>query len=238
MVNLIKQFSFLEVCIFALSINIILYLFSISFYKLCTLLSTSRRIQKDDQQIEKRDIVLSFVTILCNTFIFLIGYFLWQHDILRVAEGNSFTVILIEIIILIIAMDFCMYLFHRLAHHSLIYKYVHGRHHEHESVNYLSLFVLHPLESLGFGVIFLILLLIYPFDVLAFTTYLFLNLLWGTIGHLNKEVFNNIIFKYLKNNILGLTLFHNQHHLYPKYNYGFYTLFWDKLFGTYRKENL
>ncbi|WP_010254798.1 sterol desaturase family protein [Myroides injenensis] len=235
MISFIEKLSVGEVLFFALTINIILYIFSIGFHRICTLLSTSKQIQEEDQHIEKRDILLSFVTIICNSFIFVIGYFLWSSGFISVSEGSTISTVFIEVIMLIIAMDFSMYIFHRLAHLPFIYRFVHGRHHEHESVNYLSLFVLHPLESLGFGFIFLLILLIYPFDVLSFSIYLFLNLLWGTIGHLNKEIITNGIFKFLKSNFLGLTLFHNQHHLYPNCNYGFYTLFWDKLFGTYKK---
>lgn len=235
MISLINKLSIGEVIIFALTINLMFYIFSIGFHKVFSSLSNSKMIQDEEQKIEKRDIILSLITVGCNTSIFLIGYFLWQHGIIQIKEENSLPVILVELIILIIAMDFSMYIFHRLAHHPIIYKFAHGRHHEHESVNYLSLFVLHPIESLGFGFIFIIILLLYPFDVMSFSLYLFLNLVWGTIGHLNKEIITNGVFKFLKNSFLGLTLFHNKHHMYPNFNYGFYTLFWDKLFGTYKK---
>jgi len=39
------------------------------------------------------------------------------------------------------------------------------------------------------------------------------------------------IFKYL-----GTSTFHAEHHEHLNYNYGFYTLIWDKLFGTLDPE--
>ena len=33
-------------------------------------------------------------------------------------------------------------------------------------------------------------------------------------------------------NLIGTSTFHAEHHENQKYNFGFYTLFWDYLFGT------
>jgi sterol desaturase/sphingolipid hydroxylase (fatty acid hydroxylase superfamily) len=57
-----------------------------------------------------------------------------------------------------------------------------------------------------------------------------LNLIWGTIGHLNREFFP-ASFDHL---FIGTTRFHNQHHLDESKNFGFYTSIWDRVFGTYK----
>lgn len=94
-----------------------------------------------------------------------------------------------EVVALIFLMDFCMYLFHYAAHAPSIYKMLHGKHHEHISTNFLSLFVLHPFETIGFGLMMIVLLMCYNFSLTAIVIYLTINLIWGTIGHLNREFF-------------------------------------------------
>jgi sterol desaturase/sphingolipid hydroxylase (fatty acid hydroxylase superfamily) len=106
---------------------------------------------------------------------------------------------------------------------------LHGKHHEHVSTNFLSLFVLHPFETIGFGLMMIVLLMGYNFSLTAIVTYLTINLIWGTIGHLNR-IFSD---KFDRLGI-GTTRFHNLHHLDERKNFGFYTSIWDRLFGTYK----
>ena len=124
-----------------------------------------------------------------------------------------------------------MYLFHYAAHIPFIYKILHSKHHEHVSTNYLSLFVLHPFETIGFGMMMMVLLMCYHFSLAAITIYLFINLVWGTIGHLNREFFPASFDRFF----VGTSKFHNLHHLDEHKNFGFYTSIWDRLFGTYKR---
>lgn len=130
----------------------------------------------------------------------------------------------------LIAILVVMYIFHCLVHHPFIYKILHRKHHEHKSTNFLSLFVLHPFETLGFGLMMISVFMLYDFSIFSITIYLFINLIWGTIGHLNREFFP----KWMEQLFLGTTKFHNQHHLNEQRNFGFYTSIWDRIFGTYK----
>ena len=62
--------------------------------------------------------------------------------------------------------------------------------------------------------------------------YLTLNVIFGTLGHSGVEplpaAWKSIPFL----NLIGTSTFHAEHHEHPRYNFGFYTLIWDKLFGT------
>ncbi len=124
-----------------------------------------------------------------------------------------------------------MYVFHYLAHTPYLYQLMHRKHHEHISTNFLSLFVIHPLECLGFGLMMIALLISYNFSMLAVTLYILINLIWGTVGHLNREFFP------ARTELMGIgtTQFHNKHHLYENKNFGFYTNIWDRIFNTYEK---
>ena len=90
--------------------------------------------------------------------------------------------------------------------------------------------MLHPLEALGFGLMMIAVFMCYPFSIVSITAYLFINLIWGTIGHLNREFFP----KWTDKIFLATTKFHNQHHLDENHNFGFYTSIWDRLFRTFK----
>ncbi|WP_228455329.1 sterol desaturase family protein [Chryseobacterium sp. Tr-659] len=170
------------------------------------------------------------MTVICNSFVMLAGVFLWKSGWIVLGEHQSVVGIIAEVIALLFLMDLLMYFFHYAAHLPLIYKVLHGKHHEHISTNFLSLFVLHPFETIGFGLMMLALLLCYNFSVISISIYLLVNLIWGTIGHLNREFFPASFDRFF----VGTTRFHNQHHLEGNRNFGFYTSIWDRVFRTYK----
>lgn len=139
--------------------------------------------------------------------------------------------LLLQILSLILIVDFLMYVFHKIAHNRFLYPFVHKKHHGHIGVNALSLFVLSPFEAIGFGLMLLGILFVYPFHYLAVGTYLTVNVLWGTIGHFHQV--GAVSSKGWKS-WLGTASFHNRHHLEPEKNFGFYTTLWDRLFKTHK----
>ncbi len=237
MLEILSQLSLPRLLVLSLLINVLLFSSSIILYTIVSKFSTQALIQTKKQAITKSDIILSFVVLVCNAAVFILGEFLWEIGIIKVIASGSLLTILSQVIVLVVAMDFLMYIFHRVAHLPLLYKQVHRKHHEHASVNALSLFVLHPVEAIGFGLLFIIVLMLYSFNMWAIAVYLIINLIWGTIGHLNQGILNDSGMKLWISKVFCLSLFHNRHHQYPNCNYGFYTLFWDKLFKTYRTEN-
>jgi lathosterol oxidase len=232
-IEIFKQITFNELLLLAIGINVILFLLSITLFSFFSRISKYQSLQSSPQILTREDIILSILVIGCNASIFIIGFMLWQKDIILVREHTNILIVGVEVVFLIFIMDLLMYFFHRMAHFPFFYKLVHLRHHKHESTNAISLFVLHPIEALGFGFLIILVIFIYPFSYLAISLYLFINLLWGTIGHLDKEILPKQLAG-LKPGLLGSTKFHNDHHKHPHYNYGFYTVLWDKIFGTYK----
>ncbi|AZA83230.1 fatty acid hydroxylase [Chryseobacterium lactis] len=224
------QFSWPEWMAFSLVINLFLYLFSIGLYTFIDKTCRKSLLQEKNHPVTTSDFFLSLFTVICNSLVLLIGVFLWKNGWIEIGQNLSAGVICLEIIALLLLMDLCMYFFHYAAHWPMVYKMLHGKHHEHVSTNFLSLFVLHPLETIGFGVMMLILLMCYNFSVVSISIYLLINLIWGTIGHLNREFFPASFDRFL----VGTTRFHNQHHLDETKNFGFYTSIWDRLFRTYK----
>ncbi|RKE80944.1 MULTISPECIES: sterol desaturase family protein [Chryseobacterium] len=224
------QFSWPQWLIFSLIVNIFLYLFSIGLYIFIEKTCRKSQLQEKNHPVTRSDFYLSLLTIGCNSFVMLLGAFLWKKGWIVPGQTESVIGIIAEVAVLLLLMDFLMYLFHFAAHLPLVYKVLHGKHHEHISTNFLSLFVLHPLETIGFGLMMLVLLVGHDFSVISISIYLLLNLIWGTIGHLNREFFPSSFDRFF----VGTTRFHNQHHLDESKNFGFYTSIWDRLFRTYK----
>ncbi|CEJ71590.1 Fatty acid hydroxylase superfamily protein [Chryseobacterium oranimense G311] len=224
------QFSWLQWIIFSLLSNIFLCLFSITLYQFIEKICRKELLQEQNHPLTKSDVYLSFLTVVCNSFVMLLGVFLWKNKWIIIDSQPSVVSVFLETIALIFLMDLLMYFFHYAAHLPFMYKILHGKHHEHVSTNFLSLFVLHPFETIGFGLMILALLMSYDFSIISIVIYLLINLVWGTIGHLNREFFPASFDRLF----IGTTRFHNQHHLDETKNFGFYTSIWDRLFGTYR----
>ncbi|MGE8533037.1 MULTISPECIES: sterol desaturase family protein [unclassified Chryseobacterium] len=228
--HLLWQFSWPQWIIFSLIINGFLYLFSIGLYVFIEKTCRKSQLQEKKHPVTRSDFYLSLFTIICNSFVMLLGVFLWKNGWIVLGETQSVVRIIAEVAALLLLMDLLMYFFHYGAHLPFIYKILHRKHHEHVSTNFLSLFVLHPFETIGFGLMMLALLIGYDFSVISISIYLMLNLIWGTIGHLNREFFPASFDRLL----VGTTRFHNQHHLDESKNFGFYTSIWDRVFGTYK----
>ncbi len=225
-----ENLSWLEWTIFSIMSNAFLYLISIGLYLFIDKTCPKNKIQTNDHPFLKSDLYLSFITLLLNIVVMLIGVYLWKSRWITLNESKTIWILLVEIVVIILVMDLLMYVFHYLVHHPIIYKVLHRKHHEHISTNFLSLFVLHPFETLGFGLMMIFVFMWYDFSIFSITIYLFINLIWGTIGHLNREFFP----KWTEKLFLGTTKFHNQHHLDEQRNFGFYTSIWDRIFRTYK----
>ncbi|WP_430401626.1 sterol desaturase family protein [Fluviicola sp.] len=220
-----------EIIIFGLLINFGIYLCSLGLYSVLDYFPNKQTLG-DRQPILRSDIVLSLITVLCNTLVFILGVYLWKFGLIKLNQESSFLKIMLEVLSLTLVMDLLMYVFHRSVHFLRHFKQFHERHHEHESTNLLSLFVLHPIESIGFGLMMLGVLLFFPFSAIGISFYLILNSLWGTIGHLNYSILPESWLRLAKKGYLCTSEFHYLHHQNPGYNFGFYTSIWDLIFKT------
>lgn len=220
-----------EVISYGLIINLGIYLGSLGLYSLLSYFPNKQHLG-DRHPVLRADIVLSLITVLCNTVVFVFGVFLWKHGFIVLNENEPIFWILLEVLFLILVMDLLMYFFHRSVHFLTYFRKIHQRHHEHESTNLLSLFVLHPVESIGFGLMMLGVLLFIPLSATGISIYLVINSLWGTVGHLNHTVLPQPLLRLARKGYLCTSEFHYLHHQYPGCNFGFYTSIWDIIFKT------
>lgn len=132
----------------------------------------------------------------------------------------------------ILVHDFYFYWAHRLMHAPAVYGRVHKVHHLSTNPSPLSAFAFHPyeavMEAVGFVVV-LALVPMHPFAFLIFSTFM---IAFNVIGHLGYELLPRSLVRVPVLRLLNTATSHNQHHRTFRYNFGLYTLIWDRMFGT------
>lgn len=182
-----------------------------------------------------REWFICAVTNLLNTLVTYGGFRLWQQGYLVMDIGASWFII-VDFVILFLSMDFLMYIFHYIIHKTFLYKAMHRLHHEAINPKPIDLFVLHPVEAICFGSLWLMLLQVYTFNIYAIILYLVVNVIFGMLGHLGIEPLPDKMRSHALVKYFGTSTFHHQHHQDVQYNFGFYTTLWDRLFGTLQKS--
>lgn len=215
---------------FFLAVNVLLVGYSIGLW------TFTRRMFHDSlfersRPVTRGDILLTCLCILANVLISLIGWQFWQWGRLPLGTGGWGQSVL-DFCKLLLIMDFGMYVTHRIAHIKWIYPWLHGAHHDHVETNALSLFVLSPLEVLGFGGLMLLAILLAQPTEAGLTAYLSTNLTVGTLGHAGVRLLPAAKWS----SGLDTSAFHMRHHTQRECNYGFYTPVWDWIFGTLGRE--
>ncbi len=211
----------------------LLSIVNVVFYILAYFISSYWGCSREEVSKKKTlsDFGLSLFILVLNIIVAIPGYMLFYWDIIRFDYQFSFGALLLDLVLLIAVVDFIMYVTHLLAHKVEFLKTLHARHHTHHEFNEFSLYVLHPYEALGLGFLFTSLFYFYTFNIYTVVLFLCINWFWGVIAHLNTST--GVMPKFFSDN-----LFHAIHHKEGEYNLGFYTVLWDRLFKTYKRESV
>ncbi|MEO3407918.1 sterol desaturase family protein [Mucilaginibacter sp. CAU 1740] len=228
MLRFLATLSPLQLWLIFLAENLLVTILALLFGWLILKLSN-----KPIKGASRNEILTCLLTNAINTGITFAGYYLFKHNYISLTfEINWY--ILLDFLLLFLLMDLAMFIFHYLIHHSVIYKAIHRFHHHYADPIPIDLFVLHPVETIGFGSLWLIILTLYGFNFYAVLIYLTANVFFGIMGHLGIEPVPASIRKLFPFKYLGTSSFHHRHHLEIGYNFGFYTNIWDKVFRTYK----
>lgn len=194
-----------------------------------------RRVAYEPLPPARAELLIAGSNVLLNTLVTLLGFFLWRKHWVRFRTDCGVWAVL-DVVVLVVVMDFAMYALHRLAHWRWIYPWLHRLHHDYDRPRPLTLFVLNPAENIAFGLLWLAVISAYAFSWAGMSVYLFLNVLSGTVGHLGVEPLPNGWLRWPGLRWVAGGSFHAQHHQDIGHNFGFYTLIWDRLFGTIRPD--
>jgi sterol desaturase/sphingolipid hydroxylase (fatty acid hydroxylase superfamily) len=215
--------------------NVLILLVALAFGGWLVRRYQARRVALSAPPLRRQEVAITVSTVLLNTAVTLAGLLLWRAGVIRFRTDVGAWAWL-DVVILLLVMDLAMYVLHRLAHHPWLFPLLHRMHHDYDRPRPLTLFILNPAENLSFGLLWLAVIAVYPASWLGMSVYLVLNVLFGTVGHLGVEPLppwwrRVPVLRYL----CGAT-FHARHHQDLAYNFGFYTLIWDRLFGTLRPD--
>jgi len=123
--------------------------------------------------------------------------------------------------------DYLYMWFHRILHISALYPYVHKHHHRQKapSRGNLDAINVHPFEFVVGEYLHLLTIYVVPCHVYAVAFFILAGGVLASLNHTRYDV-----------NIPGLfsVKVHDVHHRLPQSNYAQYTMFWDKLHGSYR----
>ncbi|MBC7979355.1 MAG: sterol desaturase family protein [Armatimonadetes bacterium] len=235
MLDQLKAASLSEASKFFIVANFGIFVGSVALCWSLGWLFQSRRIFDRWEPLRPIEIFAALGSIFFNAGISVFGWWLWNSDFITLKTGGMISGIY-DCLAMLLFMDFGMYVLHRFVHLPSIFNLFHRFHHRHETTNPISLFVLHPVEIIGFGLLMIVFLALYRMSVGGLMGYLALNVLWGTLGHSGVEPFPGKFRSILGLSLLGTSTFHAEHHEHPRFNFGFYTLLWDKIFGTLDPE--
>lgn len=214
--------------------NVLMFFVSLVVGHLLVRAARRRPVTPPPDPLEWREVFWAAVCVVLNGLVAFAGWVLWRAGVIHIRHGGGWRLVL-DVVVLLVAMDFLMYVLHRLAHIRWVYPLAHATHHLYDRPRPLNLFVLSPFEVLGFGALWLALITVYSSTWTGMLTYLGLNLAFGTLGHLGVEPFPRSIGRWPLLRHVGSSTFHANHHQDGAHNFGFYTDVWDRLFGTLRK---
>jgi sterol desaturase/sphingolipid hydroxylase (fatty acid hydroxylase superfamily) len=145
----------------------------------------------------------------------------WKH------EELSFYNTILALVGFYLFYDFFYMWFHRILHLRSLYSLIHKHHHRQKapSRGNLDAINVHPFEFFVGEYLHLVTIYFVPCHVY---TAIFFVLIGGILATLNHTRFDV--------NVPGVysVKLHDLHHRVPDTNYGQYTLYWDKLFGSFR----
>jgi len=230
--SFIDQLTTIEAFSYALIENLVIFGFALVLGHFLVNKYGDFAIGEPAPPVTRYEIILALSVVTLNAVITGAGWYLWKGGWIVVIHNASIWKIILDSLVLIIAMDLCMYIFHRIAHHPVVFPIVHVTHHQYENPRPLTLFVLNPIEALGFGVLWLVVLTLYQAHWMAIVFYLTFNVLFGLVGHTGVEIMPKGYLDIPVIRYISTSTFHAEHHMELGHNFGFYTLIWDKLFGT------
>lgn len=224
MADWFMQARWWEITIASIVLNCATLLSSVFLYRI---LVNKRAVSHMTRSPSTRDRLLTASTTIVNTLVVLLPWWLWTRGSLHLAP-ISFR-LLLEVVYLIVMLDLAMYVLHRIFHQEILFRMFHQMHHtEDAKPSRLTLFVMHPAEAAGFGAVMLVLMLLWPVSVSAIAVFLGANLLIGTAAHVPFSKAGRW------DSTLGGSRLHQGHHQRPDTNFGFFTQFWDRSFGTFK----
>ncbi len=203
--------------------NVSMFIVSLAAGELLVRRDARHRVSPAPGSLTTQEVRLATVRVVLNALVAVAGLVLWRGGVIHLrpyGDYSALTVIL-DTLVLFVAMDFAMYVCHRVAHLPPLSPIAHKTHHLVEDPRPLTLFVLNPIEVLGFGGLWLVVLVLYTSSIEGILIYLSLNLAFGLVGHLGVEPAPKAWIRVPLLRYVSTSTFHAEHHADRQHNFGF-----------------
>lgn len=160
----------------------------------------------------------------------LLIVFCYRHQIVGIAFDYDYMIV-VDLLILAIWNEVHFYLGHKLMHTKLFIG-IHRTHHKSVVVTPFSTYSFHPVESIIFGTVMILPMLLIEFELLALVIFPIYHLFFNTLGHSNVK----LIKKSGGLKEVEISTHHNNHHTTYNSNFGFASSLMDRLMRTYYKK--
>jgi sterol desaturase/sphingolipid hydroxylase (fatty acid hydroxylase superfamily) len=183
----------------------------------------------------KREIGYSMLSVITFTGVVGVIVLMSQAGWTRIySDANQYGMLWfwLQIPVALLIQDLYFYWMHRISHTPGMYERVHKAHHLSTNPSAFAAFAFHPLEAILEIGIFLVIVVLIPMHAGALLMVGLFSLAYNVYGHLGYEIMPRFIAKSPLGYLLNKSAYHNQHHRTFRYNYGLYTVIWDRLHGT------
>lgn len=227
----LRDLPVVEATAWILLINVAAFFFALGLGHLVIRLCRRRYAFAAPGPLSSMEVALALVTVAVNFAVSWVGFIGWKEGFIIIRSESGLQALL-DFAVLFLVMDFLMYVLHRLSHQRWLYPWMHATHHRYENPRPLSLFVLNPIETAAFGLLWIAVLRVYAPTWNGMTLFMAVNLVSGVLGHVGVDPHPGSWNRVPGLNLVSTSVFHNRHHLERDRNLGFYTVLWDRLFGT------
>lgn len=184
----------------------------------------------------RREALYSCSTIVVFAAVFIAAFAFNHHlgglQVYRDIDERGWLWWGLSVVIALVIHDFYFYWAHRFMHLPGVFERVHRVHHLSTNPSPLAAFAFHPLEALIEAFAIVVIAALIPIHISALIAVGFYSILTNVVGHLGYELFPASWARHPALRFLNTATSHNQHHATFRYNFGLYSLIWDRLFGT------
>src|SRR4051812_25651767 len=120
LLDLFATMNFWEAFFWLLVENIALFFLSLSIGHALLFFYRRHRVVEEPGPLEKREVFWAISCVFFNTVVTIAGWWLWLTGVIVIRSDYGLFVI-VDVLVLLLAMDLGMYVTHRMAHFKFIY---------------------------------------------------------------------------------------------------------------------
>jgi len=133
---------------------------------------------------------------------------------------------------MLILHDTLFYWLHRAMHTRWLFNVTHKVHHQSVHPTAFAAYSFHPTEAIGEALIVVAILYLIPVHPVAFLIFQTISTAYNVYGHCGREFYPERTPSHWLGRWINTSTAHAIHHSTGHYNYGFYSMGWDRLMKT------